>query len=74
MEIFSKNGNMESNHPAIADNYEILGNLCMRNKNQTSAFNFYILALHLLKRILPPEHEYIIRVRTSLYQITEVEF
>jgi tetratricopeptide (TPR) repeat protein len=74
MEIFSKNKNMESDHPAIADNYEILGNLCIMNKKQTSAFNFYILALHLLKRILPPEHEYITRVRTSLYQITEVEF
>jgi tetratricopeptide (TPR) repeat protein len=74
MEIFSKNRNMESDHPAIADNYEILGNLYIMNKNQTPAFNFYVLALHLLKRILPPEHEYITRVRTSLSQITEVEF
>jgi tetratricopeptide (TPR) repeat protein len=74
MEIFGKNQNMESDHPAIADNYEMLGNLSFMNKKQTAAFNFYLLALDLLKRILPPEHEYIIRVRMSLYQITEVEF
>ena len=65
---------MESEHPAIADNYEILGNLHFRNEKQTPAFNAYVTALHLLKKILPPEHEYIRRVQTLLSEITEVEF